>query len=108
MTITTASAYAWLLPAEIEREELVRTVVCPVCRATCGRGCSYQCGTKSIAAHTGRYQLATAVGLVPPLPGASKTPPPDRPDGPVKQPGKGGPPDNRPPTRNTPPPPPKK
>jgi hypothetical protein len=63
---------------ERQRERLVRKVACPVCGAGKGHECDYPRylrkdgklgGQSSGRAHTGRYNAAAELGLVPPLPG---------------------------------------
>lgn len=51
---------------EQERERVVRTVACPVCNALPGYVCWYD-GNSWTISHTGRYDLAAAKDLVPPL-----------------------------------------
>lgn len=53
-------------PVERARNQLTRQFTCPVCGADQGRPCRYPWGGTSFT-HTGRYRLAAATGLVPPL-----------------------------------------
>lgn len=55
---------------ERERERAARTFTCPSCGVAVGRACLYEEGYTgpSLPAHTIRYNLAAAAGLVPPLP----------------------------------------
>jgi hypothetical protein len=58
-----------LLPVERTRESEVRRVPCPNCRRQPGRPCQYDQERVPWSSHTGRYLLAVAAGLVPPLVG---------------------------------------
>jgi hypothetical protein len=63
-----------LLDREKERDDIVRTVVCPCCGAGPVSACDFgttEGGKKmwSHSSHTGRYNAAAESGLVPRLPG---------------------------------------
>lgn len=55
-----------LSDVEGQREQAVRSVACPVCKAMPGNVCWYD-GSLWTISHTGRYDLAARQGLVPPL-----------------------------------------
>lgn len=62
---------AILTVSEKEREDLVRTVVCPNCAAKATQSCTYglsKSGARVVipTSHTGRYVVAQEAGLVPP------------------------------------------
>lgn len=52
----------YFAPAELEREDLVRTVACPFCHSPA----RYKCTGASMS-HTARYNVAAEQGLVPAL-----------------------------------------
>ncbi len=54
---------AHFLRTEREREDIVRTVACPICGRSGGRPCVRTGGV----AHTARYHVAAELGLVPPI-----------------------------------------
>ena len=54
---------------EHDREDRVRTVRCPVCKAAPGKRCRYSWGAHWWSSHVGRYDLACRRGLVPALGG---------------------------------------
>ena len=58
--------------SEEQREALVRKVPCPVCKVAAGRVCDCEGGGHLLISHTGRYNRAASVGLVPKLPGVRR------------------------------------
>lgn len=63
-----------LADVEIDRESSCRTLHCPNCEAIPRRLCAYGFHPsgrirRAVTSHTGRYLMAVAAGLVPPMPG---------------------------------------
>jgi hypothetical protein len=58
--------------SEIERDDLVRTFPCPVCKAKAGKACNYRRTGYTYTSHEGRYRVAAEAGVVPMLAGMSR------------------------------------
>ena len=66
-------AYNYLVEIELDREDLVATLPCPVCGVVARQRCFFgrdKTGRRisQPTSHTGRYDAAAAAGLVPALP----------------------------------------